>query len=231
MAQFSLLTAGGGPQAEARVTKMLKELFVGVELAVFAGVVERDVAVSAFFALIDFATVERLGVDVDADCASIEFRQVQDLMNGFEGIDVNGMSAVHLVDFRGNDFASAAGGVFLFDAKILDFQTADGSGHPAVLIAMIVDAAVLADFPADGHALEEIVFENEIAGVVALGEEAIFFEALGAYGVVKDVVLDVFEREVALGDGGEALNPVGDGELFDGELFWHGASVGLASSM
>ena len=196
-----------------------------MELAVFAGVVERDVAIGAFFALIDFATVERLGIDVDADGALIEFRKIQDLMNRFEGIDMNGMNAVHLVDFRGNDFAGAAGGVFLFDAKILDFQTADGSGHPAVLIAMIVDAAVLADFPADGHALEEIVFENEIPRVVAFGEEAIFFEALGAYGVVKDVVLDVFERAIALGDGGEGFDPVGDGELLDSELFWHGRKI------
>jgi hypothetical protein len=217
--------AGGGPQAEAFATKTLQELFIGVELAVFAGVVERDVAVGAFFALVDFATVKRLGVDVDADGALIEFRQVQNLMNGFEGIDVNGMSAVHLVDFRGSDFAGAAGGVFLFDAKILDFQPADGSGHPAILIAMIVDAAVLADFPADGHALEEIIFENEIPCVVAFGEEAIFFEALGADGVVEDVVLDVFEREVALGDGGEGFDPVGDGELLDGELFWHGRKI------
>jgi len=146
-------------------------------------------------------------------------------MDGLEGIHVDGICRVHFVDLRGNDSASAAGRVFLFDAKILDFQTADGSGHPAVLIAMIVDAAVLADFPADGHALEKIVFENEIPGVVALGEEAIFIEALGADGVVEDVVLDVFEREVALGDGGEGFDPVGDGELLDNELFWHGRKI------
>jgi len=197
----------------------LQELFVGVELAVFAGVVERHVAVGAFFALINFATVERLGIDVDADGALLEFRKIQNLMNGFEGIYVDGMGAVHLVDFRGDDLACAARGVFFFDAKILDFQAADGSGHPAILIAMIVDAALLADFPADGHALEEIVFENEIAGVVAFGEEAIFVEAPGAHGVVDDVVLNIFEREVALGDGSEALDPIGDGKLLDGKLF------------
>jgi len=146
-------------------------------------------------------------------------------MNGFEGIDVDGMSAVHFVDFRGDDLASAAGSVFLFDAKILDFQAADGSGHPAILVAMIVDAAVLADFPADGHALEEIIFENEIAGVVAFGEEAIFFEALGADGMVEDVVLDVVEREAALGDGGEAFDPIGNGELLDDDLFWHDLKI------
>jgi hypothetical protein len=52
---------------------VLQKLFVGVELAVFAGVVERDVAVRAFFARVDFAAVEGLGIDVDADGALIEF--------------------------------------------------------------------------------------------------------------------------------------------------------------
>jgi len=132
---------------------------------------------------------------------------------------VDGMRAVHFVDFRRNDFAGAAGGVFFFDAKILDFQAADRCGHPAILITMIVDAAVLADFPADRHALEEIVFENEIAGVIACGEEEIFFERFGAHRVVDDVVLNVFEREGAIGDRGEAFDPVSDGELLDGELF------------
>jgi hypothetical protein len=198
---------------------MLKKLFVGVELAVFAGVVQGDVAVSAAFALIDFATVEGLRIDVNADGALIKFGQVQNLMDRFEGINVNRMGAVHFVDFRGNDFAGAAGGIFFVDAKILDFQTADGGGHPAVLIAMIVDAAVLPNFPTDSHALEEIVFENEIAGVIAFGEEEIFFERLGTDSVLNDVVLDRFESEGTLGDSDEAFDPVGDGQLLDGELF------------
>ena len=67
--------------AQARVPA-LQKLFVGMELAVFAGVVERDVAVGAFFALVNFATVKRLGVDVNADGALLEFRKIQDLMNG-----------------------------------------------------------------------------------------------------------------------------------------------------
>ena len=196
-----------------------------MEFAVFAGVVEGNVAVSAAFALIDFATVEGLRIDVNADGALIKFGQVQNLMDRFEGINVNRMGAVHFVDFRGNDFAGAAGGVFFIDAEILNFQTADGSGHPAVLIAMIVDAAMLADFPADGHALEDCVFENEIAGVVAFGEEEVFFERFGANDMVEDVVLDGFESEVALRKGGEAFDPVCDGELLDGELFWHGRKI------
>jgi hypothetical protein len=204
---------------EACAAEELEEFFVGVELAVFAGVMERDVTVGAAFALIDFATVKRLGVDVHAYRALIEFRQIQDLMDGLERIDVHGMRAVHFVDFGGDDFAGTAGRVFFFDAKILDFQPADRSGHPAVLIAMIVNAAVLADFPANGHALEKIVFENQIAGVISFGEEEIFFECFGSDGVVNNVVLNIFERKTALGNSGEALDPVGDGKLLGGELF------------
>jgi hypothetical protein len=69
----------------------LEELFVGVKLAVLAGVVERDVAVGAFFALVHFATVEGLGVDVNADGALVELRKIQDLMDRLERIDVNWM--------------------------------------------------------------------------------------------------------------------------------------------
>ena len=86
---------------------------------------------------------------------------------------------------------------------------------------MIVDAGELADFPADGHTFEEIVFENEIAGVAALGEKNIFFERVGADVILDDEVLDVFEGEIARGDGGEILDPVGDGELGDGEIVGH----------
>jgi hypothetical protein len=146
-------------------------------------------------------------------------------MDRLQGIDVDGMGAVHFVNFRGNNFAGATARVFFVDAKILDFQAADGGGHPAILIAMIVNAAVLPNFPADGHALEEIVFKNEIAGVIAFGEEEIFFDGFGADGVADDVVLNIFEREIALGDRGEAFDPVGDGERLDGELFWHGRKI------
>jgi hypothetical protein len=140
-------------------------------------------------------------------------------MDGLERIDVNGGRAVHFLDCRGNDFAGAASHVFSFDAKILDFQPANRSGHPAVLIAMIVDAAVLADFPTNGHTLEEIIFENQIASVISFGEEEILFECFGADGMVNNVILNIFERKITLGNSGQALDPVGDGELLDGELF------------
>ena len=146
-------------------------------------------------------------------------------MDGLQGIYVDGMSGVHFVDFGGNELAGAAARVFFIDTEILDFQAADGSGHPAVLIAMVVDAAVLADFPTDGHALEEIALENEIAGVIPLREKEIFFERFGTDGVLDDVVLDSIESEFALGDCGEAFDPVGDGERLDSKLFLHDKKI------
>jgi len=86
---------------------------------------------------------------------------------------------------------------------------------------MIVDAGELTDFPADGHTFEEIVFENEIAGVAALGEKNIFFEGVGADVILDDEILDVFEGEIFGGDGGEILDPVGDRELGGGEIVGH----------
>ena len=86
---------------------------------------------------------------------------------------------------------------------------------------MVVNAAELADFPANGHTLEDLVLEDEIARVAALREEKIFLEGFRTDGMVDDVVLNVFEREIGFPDGGEVFDPVRDGELLDGDLFGH----------
>jgi hypothetical protein len=202
---------------------VLQKFFGGIEFAVFASVVERNVGIGALFAEIDLARIEGLGIDVDADGALAEFGQIEDLVDGLEGIDVGRMGGVHLVDIGGDDATCAVGGVAVIHAEILDLQTADGSRHPTVLVAMIVDAAGLAYFPADGHALEDVVLENEIAGVIALGEEEIFVERLRADGMAEDVVLDIREGEFVLGNAGETFDPVSDCELFGGHLLVHAA--------
>ncbi len=199
-----------------------------MELAVFAGVVERNVGVGAFIAVIDLAHVERLGVDVDADGALIVFGKIQDLVDGFERIDVGGVRRVHLINVGSDEIACSAMfsiGVTILDTEVLHFEAADRRGHPTILVAMIVDAAELADFPADSHALEHVVLENQVAGVAAFGEEEIFPERFGTDGVVEDVVLDIFEGEVAVGNGREVFDPVIYDELFDCELFGHGRSL------
>jgi hypothetical protein len=81
----------------------------------------------------------------------------------------------------------------------------------------------LADFPADGHALENGIFEDEISGVIAFGEELIFVQRFGHDDVVEDVVLHGLESEVALRNGGEILDPIGNRQTPGCHLLIHGA--------
>jgi hypothetical protein len=183
---------------------------------------EGSVTVGALLALVHLARIEGLGIDVDADGALIEFGKIEYLVDGLERINVGGMSGVHFVDVGGKDAAGAMAGIALVNAEILDFEAADRRGHPAILAAMIVDAAGLANFPADGQTLEDMVAENEIAGVIALGEKEILVKGFRENSMVKNIILDVLEGELALRDGGKALDPIGDDELFAGNLFVHG---------
>jgi hypothetical protein len=210
-------------QGRDKFQAALQKLLGGIEFAVFAGVVERDVGVGALLAEIDLARIEGLGINVDADGTLVEFEEIENLVDGLEGIDIGGMGGVHFVNVGGDDATLAVGGIALVDAEVLDLQTANGSGHPTVLVAMVMNAAGLADFPADGHAFEDIVLENEIAGVVSFGEEKIFVESLRTNGMAKDVILNIFDGEIALGNGGETLDPIGDRELLGGHLLVHEA--------
>src|SRR5215831_18744063 len=81
---------------------------------------------------------------------------------------------------------------------------------------MIVNAAGLAHFPADGHALKDIVLEDEIARVVTFGEEEVLVQSFRPDVATEYVVLNILQSEFGLGNGGEALDPIADGELFDG---------------
>src|SRR3984957_17070683 len=146
--------------------------------------------------------------------ALIKFRRVDHFMNGLEWIDVGRMGGVHYVGVSGNDLAGAARRIAMVDMIILHAQAAHRHGHPAILITMVMHAAMLANFPADGHALEYFVFENQVAGVTAFGEIAIFVDGFRADGVAQDVILDDFEREVLSGNGRETFNPVLNVELF-----------------
>ena len=200
----------------------LQERFGGIEAAVFAGVMKGRVAISALFALVNLAGIERLGIDVDADGALMEFGKIEHLVNGLQRIDAGRVSGVHFINIGGKHAAGAMNGIALVNAEILDFQAADGRDHPAILIAMIVDAAGLANFPANCQTLEDVVPENQIPGVTAFGEKEVLVEGFRKHGMVKNIILDVFESEFALRDGGEALDPIGDDEVFGDKLFVHG---------
>src|SRR5260370_31063440 len=167
---------------------VLQEFFGGIQLAVFAGVVERDIAVGAFLAKVDLASVEGLRVNVDADGALVEFGEIQNLMDGLERVDISRMGGVHFVDVGRNNATGAVRDIALVNAEILELQPADGRGRPTILLAMVVNAAGLADLPPGGHALEEGVLEDEIAVEVAIRKIAVFVERLRAHRMANDIV-------------------------------------------
>src|ERR1700722_17194316 len=100
-------------------------------------------------------------------------------MNGLFGLHHGGMLHVHVVSFRWNEVASGLSSVAMIHTKILNAQTPDGSNHPAVLVAMIVNAANLSDIPADSHHFKKITFVNQVSRVVALCVKKIGRERLG----------------------------------------------------
>src|SRR5260370_16357333 len=121
---------------------VVQEFFGGIKLAVFAGVVERDIAVGAFLAKVDLASVEGLRVNVDADGALVEFGEIQNLMDGLERVDISRMGGVHFVDVGRNNATGAVRDIALVKAEILDLQPAAGRGHPRILTAMVCNAPV-----------------------------------------------------------------------------------------
>ena len=106
--------------------------------------------------------------------------KIQHLMHRFFGLNDGGMRRVHDVGIGGNQFAAAVRCVAIFHAEILHAQAADGRDHPAILIAMIVDAADLADIPADSEHFKQLAFVDQIPRVVAIGVEKVGSKRLRA---------------------------------------------------
>ena len=152
-----------------------------------------------------------------ADGAVIELREIHDFVDRLDGIDVGGVGGIHVNGVGGDEMAGGVGSVAVVDSIVLDAESADGDGHPTVLVAMIVNAAALANFPAYGHALEEIVFEDEIARVIAFGKITVGIKRFRADEMVKHEIVNVFESEFGWGDGVKFFNPPIDGELFGGK--------------
>jgi len=112
--------------------------------------VELDFAAGALLGGVDDAGVERTGIDVEADGTLIEFAGIEDAVDGGERVDGAGVRHVHLNGIRGLDGGFAFREILMDYVEVLYQQTADGDGHPAVLIAVVVDGADLAYLPADG---------------------------------------------------------------------------------
>lgn len=87
---------------------------------------------------------------MQADGAGGELAGVVDLVHGLARVDGAGLCGIHLDDIGGLNLAAAGGEVFEYGAVVLHQQAADGHGHPAVLLVVVVDRADLAHVPANG---------------------------------------------------------------------------------
>ena len=200
--------------ASSKGASQLSEKFlVRREFAVFAGVMQGDVGVRSFIKRVDFTTGIRMGVDVNAGGALIEFGEIEDLMDRFFALHGAGMIVVHVIGNAGRDTASAAGVILILDAKILNAEFANRYSHPTILPAMIVNAAGLANFPADGEHFEEAALIDEIPRVVALGVEKVRLESIRENLILLEIFFDLRKREILTMNGRKAADPLIDLEL------------------
>jgi hypothetical protein len=100
--------------------------------------VKLDFAARALVGGIDDAGIEGAGIDVQADCPLIEFAGIENAVHRLERIHRTWLSWIHLDRVGGGELAGALLKTLGDDAIILDQKFADGDGHPAILVAMIV---------------------------------------------------------------------------------------------
>ena len=100
--------------------------------------------------------------------------------------------------------------VALIHAKILHAQTSDGRNHPAILVAMVVNAADLADIPTDRHHFKEIAFVNQVSCVMALGVEKIGSKSFRLNGFLLSELEYARNGKFRLGNSAKLLYPLVD---------------------
>lgn len=109
-----------------------------------------NLAACALLGRVDDAGVEGARVHVEADSALIEFTAIDHPVDRVGGIDRAGLKDVHLHGVERFEVAASGFEIPVYEMEVFHLQAADGNGHPAVLVAMVVDGAELAGLPADG---------------------------------------------------------------------------------
>ncbi len=102
-----------------------------------------------------------------------EFREIQHLMHRLDGIYFRWLETINVKSLCRLDSAVRCFIILLDHSEVLNPEPAGRYRHPAVLPGVIVDGRSLADLPAEGNQLEEMVLKNEIARVLLLAEEKI----------------------------------------------------------
>jgi hypothetical protein len=191
---------------------------VPLRLSIFGVEVELYCPACPLFGRVHHAGIEGPRIHVQADGALVEFARIHHAMNGIGWVDGAGMRDIHLDRVGGFEPAGSTIQVLMNEMKIFHVQTADGNGHPAILVAMIVHRTGLADLPANGHQFVKRSPVDEIASVVLPVPVQVRSERVSADGsVLQKTAYRLGWPEGGLGQLAQAVN-----ESLDGNRFYSG---------
>jgi hypothetical protein len=129
---------------------------------------------------------------VQADGALVELARIDHAMHGISGVDGAGVSDIHFDGVGGFEAGPALLQILMNQMKVFHLQAADGDSHPAILVAMVVHGAGLADFPANGHQFVKWRAVDEVASVVLAVPVEVGRERVGADRSVLEKAADGF---------------------------------------
>jgi hypothetical protein len=98
-----------------------------------------DFAARSLLGRVDHAGIERPRVNVQAYRPLVELARVHDPVHGLDRVDCARMAGIHLDSIRRRQLAFAFFDILKHDFVVLNEEAPDRHGHPAVLVAMIVD--------------------------------------------------------------------------------------------
>src|SRR4051794_4145053 len=127
---------------------------------------ELNLATSALLRRVNHATVERPRVHVQTDRTLVKFTGIHYAVYGIGRVHSTGMGDVHFHRVQRRKLAMAICKILMDEMEVFYLQAADGNGHPAVLVTMVVYGTGLSNFPADGHEFVERSAVDEVARVV-----------------------------------------------------------------
>jgi hypothetical protein len=124
------------------------------------------IAARALLRGIDHACIKGPRVDVQGYSALICLSGIDHAMHRLPRIDCAWIYNGQLNRIRCAQAATPRLNILKFDMEIFHGQFSDWRGHPAILVAMIVDGTALAYLPANGDKLVKIRFINQVASVM-----------------------------------------------------------------
>src|SRR5206468_10779470 len=148
---------------------------------------------------------------VQRDRSRAEGGGVDDLMHRL--LRVHFLWTVRLDEIMGArpKFAEAGRVVPADHLEVQHLDLPVGHGHPAALVAMIMDGASLPALPADCDKLEHGSATNQVSRVMVSGEEEIRSKSLHVHTVIAHERQDVLAGKLLARNGGEAVSKVLDG--------------------